>query len=233
MTKDNSDLEYLNETHRAICRLFDSKFKQDWLDHNIACERWFDDGFKVDLTTFTLDIFHYKDTIGFMTKTEFEENYRGLENALIKVKRQLGSNSTQDIIASFNSGEYDFQKEKISYACYLDAPERHFTSLFKADLEKMLRNIRICRFSIANNVWTKDANTKPPKSLERAIVFKLLETFHYQFEKLPLAAGSKIEPNSKLIETANDIFSLRNLSKDARAACRDALNYYQSLSLII
>jgi hypothetical protein len=229
MNRDSPQLEYLNETHRSICKLFNGKFKQDWLDHNVACDRWFDDGFRFDLTSFTLHLFYMTDHIGDMTKTDFDASFKSLENALKKTKRELNRGSTQELLRSINLSQYDFQKEKISFTDFLKNPEKNFTSLLKADVNKILNKLQMYRYNIENNVWTKHAKTKPPKSLERQIAYELIEKFHLQFDKLPLAAGSKSEPSSKLIDTANDIFSLRDLSKDARAACRDALNYSQKI----
>mgnify|MGYP001473134731 FL=1 len=59
MKKEADEDETLEAIHRSLCKFFDAKVRSDWKDHEVACLRWYDEGYKIDLTSFTFDIYFY------------------------------------------------------------------------------------------------------------------------------------------------------------------------------
>ena len=229
MNKQPPEEDYFNETHRSLCKLFGAKFRSDWKNHEVACERWFDEGFRFDLTSFTFQVHLHIDPISHLTNTDFKQSFARLENALERVRKELKSNAIKPLLQEIDLGDYSYEEQGESLVTFHEKHEKHFSSQFKLSIEKLLREIEIAKFSQAGNIWKKEAKTNSPRPLERDLAYKLIEKYYLQYEKLPFASGSTVEANSLLLNATNEIFSIRGLSEDSRAACRDALKYSKNL----
>jgi len=229
VNKQPPEEDYLNETHRSLCKFFGAKLRSDWKNPDVACERWFNEGFKFDLTSFTFEVHLHNDPIGHLTNSDFKQSFARLENALERVRKELKSNAIKPFLQAIDLKDYILEEQGKPLVTFYEQHEKHFSSQFELSIKKILTEIEVAKFSQVSNVWKEEAKTNSPRPLERDLAYKLIEKYHLQYEKLPFARGSTIEANSLLLDATKEIFSIRDLSEDSRAACRDALKYSKKL----
>jgi hypothetical protein len=143
MSKKTPKEDYVDEIHRSLCKFFDAKFRSDWKNHEVACERWFDEGFRFDLTSFTFKVNFHNDPIGHLTNTDFKQNFARLENALERVKKELKSSAIEPLLRGIDI----IERKGRPITSFYEEPETHFSSKFKISVEKILRQIEIEKFS--------------------------------------------------------------------------------------
>ena len=118
MKKEADEDETLEAIHRSLCKFFDAKVRSDWKDHEVACLRWYDEGFKIDLTSFTFDIYFYKNHSENLTNTDFKQNFSSLKHGLKKVKSELHKSATKRLWERLDRNEYSWDETKKSIPAF-------------------------------------------------------------------------------------------------------------------
>ena len=229
MKKEADEDETLEAIHRSLCKFFDAKVRSDWKDHEVACLRWYDEGFKIDLTSFTFDIYFYKNHSENLTNTDFKQNFSSLKHGLKKVKSELHKSATKRLWERLDRNEYSWDETKKSIPAFLEDSQNLFTYKFEASIEKILKQLESDEIAQKSIVWKKYSKTKPHSPTERDIAFEIIRAHYHQYESLPFARNSFIQANAKLLTVTQEIYSVLDLAKGSRAACRDALHYSKKI----
>ena len=92
-------------------------------------------------------------------------------------------------------------------------------------MKKILKQLESDEIAQKSIVCKKYSKTKPHSPTERDIAFEIIRAHYHQYESLPFARNSFIQANAKLLKVTQEIYSVLDLAKGSRAACRDALHY--------
>ena len=98
---------------------------------DVACERWFNEGFKFDLTSFTFEVHLHNDPIGILQTVILNKAFAMLENALERVRKELKSNLIKPLLQAIDLKDYILEEQGKPLVTFYEEHEKHFSSQFE------------------------------------------------------------------------------------------------------